>query len=215
MDHLWGMGAGDHGRSFAYLVGTAAMLWTMSQAKRSFWLFSLLVLPGTVCHEFCHWVVGKLLKGRPVRFTVFPKRVGRGLVLGSVVLSNLRWYNAFFIGLAPLLLLAPAYGLFLWRLGGHPVFGWKEAGAVFFLANLLFGAVPSWQDLRIAARSPIGWLLLGGALLYGWMRYLSPPPTATRVSAGGIHTPGSNPERWAWMFAAQQDRDRCENRPGT
>ncbi len=174
MDHFWRMGTGDHGLSFVYLVATAAVLWVMHQARRSFWLFSLLVLPGTLCHEFCHWMVGKLLNGRPVHFTVIPRRAGRGLVLGSVVLSNLRWYNAFFIGFAPLLLLAAAYGLFAWRLGGRPVLGWKEAGAVFILANLLFGAIPSWQDLRIAARSPIGWLLLAGALVYGWMRFVKP-----------------------------------------
>lgn len=174
MNHAWGMGAGDHRVAFAYLVGTAVMLWVMNQARRSFWLFSLLVLPGTLCHELCHWLVGKLLNGRPVHFTVIPKRAEQGLVLGSVALSNLRWYNAFFIGLAPLLLLGAAYGLFAWSLGGGPGLGWREAGAVFVLANLLFGAMPSWQDLRIAARSPIGWLLLGGALVYGWMRFVKP-----------------------------------------
>jgi hypothetical protein len=176
MSHVWGTVAVDHGLSFAYLVGTAAMLWVMNQARRSFWLFSLLVLPGTFCHELCHWMVGKLLNGRSVHFTVVPRRAEGGFVLGSVTFSNLRWYNAFFIGLAPLLLLAAAYGLFRWRLGGQPVLGWKEAGTVFFLANLLFGAVPSWQDLRVAARSPIGWLLLAGALVYGWMRFTKPPP---------------------------------------
>jgi hypothetical protein len=164
------------GLPILYLVGTAGVLWAMNQARRSFWLFSLVVLPGTLSHELCHWVVGKLLDGRPVHFTVFPKRVGGGLVLGSVAFSNLRWYNAFFIGLAPLLLLAAAYGLFLWRLSGHPVFGWTEGGVVFLLANLLFGAVPSWQDLRVAARSPIGWLLLAGALVYGWLRFMKLHP---------------------------------------
>jgi hypothetical protein len=179
----WGMlAAGGQGPSLAYLVGTAAALWVMNQARRSFWLFSLLVLPGTFCHELCHWLMAKLLGGRPMRFTVFPRRAGRGFVLGSVTLANLRWYNGFFIGTAPLLLLAVAYGLFRWRMGGHPVFGWKEAAAVFFLANLIFGAVPSWQDLRIAARSPIGWLLLAGALAYGWVEGRQPghpPPRGT------------------------------------
>lgn len=180
MSHVWGAGTGDHGWSFAYLAGTAGVLWIMSQARRSFWLFSLLVLPGTLGHELCHWLVGKLLNGRPVRFTVFPRRTEGGLLLGSVAFSNLRWYNAFFIGFAPLLLLAAAWGLFVWRLGAHPVLEWKEAGTVFFLANLLFGAVPSWQDLRMAARSPIGWLLLAGALLYGWRSFVKPGARSTR-----------------------------------
>jgi CDP-diglyceride synthetase len=144
------------------------MLWLLNQARRFFWLFSLLVLPGTICHELCHWLLGRLLGARPVRFTVIPKREGRGFVLGSVSFANLRWYNAFFVGMAPLLLLPAAYVLLLWRLGSNPAFGWLEGAMVFLLANLVFGAIPSWQDLRIAARSPVGWLLLAGALAWGW-----------------------------------------------
>ena len=171
MDQYWGLGSGGRGVLLGYLAGMAGMLWLLNQARRSFWLFSLLALPGTVCHELCHWLVGSLLNGRPVHFTVVPRREGHGFVLGSVAFANLRWYNAFFIGLAPVLLLPVAYGLFLWRLGRNPVFGWSEAGSVFLLANLVFGAIPSWQDLRISARSPLGWLLLAGALVWGWMRF--------------------------------------------
>ena len=170
----------------AYLAGTAAMLWLLNQTRRSFWLFSVLVLPGTFCHELCHWLLGHLLNGQPVHFTVLPRREGRGYVLGSVRLANLRWYNAFFIGLAPLLLLPAAYGLFLWRLGGRPAFDWTEAGMLFLLANLVFGAVPSWQDLRMAARSPIGWLLLAGALVWGWRRLAKDAPLPRRACSNQL-----------------------------
>jgi hypothetical protein len=169
MGSTWTLELGGRGLPLGYLAGTAAVLWLMNQARRSFWLFSLLALPGTLCHEVCHWVVGKLLNGRPIHFTVIPRREGHGFVLGAVALGNLRWYNAFFIGLAPLALLPLAYALFLWWLGGNPAFGWPEAGMLYFLANLLFGAMPSWQDFRLAAKSPIGWLLLAGALVWGWM----------------------------------------------
>jgi hypothetical protein len=169
MDQAWGWGAEGRNLALGYLAGMAAALWLLNQARRSFWLFSLLALPGTFCHELCHWVLGHLLHGRPVGFTVLPRREGRGWVLGAVALANLRWYNAFFIGLAPLLLLPAAYGLFLWQLGQHRAFGWSEAGMVYLLANLVFGALPSWQDLRMAARSPVGWLLLAGALAWGWL----------------------------------------------
>lgn len=152
--------------TLAYLGAMAAVLWLMNQARRSFWLLSLLALPGTFCHEVCHWVTGRLMNGQPVRFTVIPHREGRGYVLGSVHFANLRWYNAFFVGLAPLVMLPMAYCLFLWRLGARPAIGWPEAAMVFLLANLVFGSIPSRQDVRIAARSPIGWLLLAGGL--GW-----------------------------------------------
>ena len=175
MDHVQAP-SGIHGLQLAYLAGLAATLWLLNKARRSFWLFSLLILPGTLCHELCHWILGHLLGGRPTHFSILPKREGRGWVLGSVGLANLRWYNAFFIGLAPLLLLPLAYGLLLWRLGGTPRLGWTEAGLMFLLANLVFGAIPSRQDLKIAARSPIGWLLLVGALAWGWRRLTRPAP---------------------------------------
>ena len=175
MDHAQAP-SGIHGLQLAFLAGFAAMLWLLNQARRSFWLFSLLVLPGTFCHELCHWTLGHLLGGRPTHFSILPKREGRGWVLGSVGLAHLRWYNAFFIGLAPLLLLPLAYGLLLWRLGGTPSLGWPEAGLMFLLANLVFGAIPSRQDLKIAARSPIGWLLLAVALAWGWRRLTRPAP---------------------------------------
>lgn len=153
-----------------YLVGLSLALWLMNQARRSFWLLSLVALPGTFCHELCHWGMGKLLNAEPVRFTVLPRRQGDGFILGAVSFANLRWYNAFFVGLAPLLLLPLAYGLFRWRLGTQPSLGWPEAAMVFFLANLVFGSLPSGQDLRVAARSPIGWLLLAAGLAWGGLR---------------------------------------------
>ncbi len=158
------------GTVLLYLAAMASVLWLLNQAKRSFWLCSLLALPGTICHEACHWAVGKLLRGEPVRFTVIPRREGRGFVLGSVAFKNLRWYNAFFVGLAPLALLPLAGGLLLWRLSSHPQLAWSEVAVVFLLANLVFASLPSWQDLKIAARSPVGWLLLAGALVFGWMK---------------------------------------------
>ncbi len=183
MDHSWGLKAGGSAVALVYLAGMAAMLWVLNQAKRSFWLCSLLALPGTLCHEACHWTVGKLLNGQPVHFTVIPRKEGHGFVLGSVAFRNLRWYNAFFVGMAPLALLPLAYGLLLWRLGGDPALGWSEAAMVFLLANLVFAAIPSWQDVRIAARSPLGWLLLGGVLVAGWLRFVGPDAASVPAPA--------------------------------
>ncbi len=167
MQQGWGTVTGHGLAALGYLLATALVLWLLYQARRSFWLFAWLVLPGTLCHEACHWGVGKLLNGHPASFSVWPRRQGRGYLLGSVGFSNLRWYNAPFIGLAPLGLLGLAYGLFLWRLSAPVAIGWREALVVFLLANLVFGALPSWQDLRIAARSPLGWLALGAGLAWG------------------------------------------------
>ena len=161
---------GTRGAALATLGGTAAVLWVLNRARGSFWLLSLLALPGTCCHELAHWLVGLVLGARPARLTLWPRRVAGGVVLGSVTFRNLRWYNAFFVGVAPLALLPAAWGLFLLRLGAGPRLDWREAGVVFLLGNLVFAALPSWQDLRIAARSPVGWLLLAAGAAWLGMR---------------------------------------------
>lgn len=38
--------------------------------------------------------------------------------------------------------------------------------AVFLIANLVYASIPSWQDLWIASRSPIGWTLLAGGIAW-------------------------------------------------
>lgn len=150
-----------------FLGTLIVLLLAFHRARRAFWLFSVLVLPGTFAHEGSHFLLGLVLGGQPASVTLIPHREGQGWVLGSVTFQNLRWYNVFFIGLAPLLLLPAAYRLALWRLEAGPVLGWREALALYGIANLIYACVPSWHDLRMAARSPIGWLMLAGGL-GGW-----------------------------------------------
>jgi hypothetical protein len=162
-----------------FLGALVAMLGLFRWSRRLFWVFSILVLPGTLAHELCHLALGLLLNGRPEGWSLMPRRSGKGWELGSVSFSHMTWYNAFFVGMAPLLLLPAAYSLVRWRLGGAPVFGWRESLAVYLIANLVYASCPSWQDCRIAARSPIGWLLLAGGMAWGWHAYqvrLTPVP---------------------------------------
>jgi len=158
-------------RAWFWLLALAGVLWLFRRARGSFWGLTLLVFPGTCAHELCHLLVGWLSLGRPVRFSLLPKRRKNAYELGSVAFANLRWYNAFFIGMAPLLLLAGAWGLASWRARGGLGLGWANLVWLYLVANLLESAVPSGQDFRIAARSPIGWLLLAAALGWGWLRF--------------------------------------------
>jgi hypothetical protein len=178
------------GLVWLYLAALVAMLGLFRWSRRCFWGFSLLVLPGTLAHELCHLLLGLLLNGRPAGFNLMPRRSGRGWEMGSVTFSHMTWYNAFFVGMAPLLLLPAAYGLARWRLGGGVAFGWPEALAVYLIANLVYAALPSWQDCRIAARSPIGWLLLAAGLALGWHAYqtgqLPGGPARSGVTATGL-----------------------------
>ena len=106
--------------------------------------------------------------------------------------SHLVWYNSFFIGMAPLLLLPAAYALARWRLAGPMVFGWPECLMIYLIANLAYAALPSWQDVRISARSPIGWLLLAGGLVWGWHRLETRGGAVNGPRAGDLSPHGSS-----------------------
>ena len=78
-------------------------------AYKSMWLAVLINLPGTVLHECAHFVVGILLNAKPVSFSLFPKKVDDHYVTGQVGFSNLKFYNALPVSMAPLLLLFAAF----------------------------------------------------------------------------------------------------------
>ena len=180
-----GVAAMMPGEGWLCLGLLAAVLWLFQKAKRLFWAFSLLVLPGTFCHETCHYLSGLVLNGRPVSFSVWPRREENQILLGTVMMANLTWYNAFFIGMAPLALLPGAWGLFRWILGQRLPAGLALVLLIFLVANLAYGSVPSGQDFRIAARSPVGWGLLALALAWGWTRF-QPWTPAPRPARAGI-----------------------------
>lgn len=130
------------------------------------WMYFLFLWPSTILHEFCHYL-GFLLGGKPVSFNVLPKKQADGsYLLGSVQFEGLNWFNSFFIGLAPLLILVGLY--YLAPQPGAPIkvflIYWVEVG-IFFA-----GALPSAQDLKIALIR--GWpvFLAAIALGYQWLK---------------------------------------------
>jgi hypothetical protein len=170
-----------------FLAALVGMLGLFHWMRRIFPVFAILVLPGTLAHECCHLVLGLLLRGEPAGFNLLPRRGpdGRGWEMGSVSFRNLTWYNAFFIGMAPLLMLPAAYALVRWRLAAQPVFDGREALIIYLIANLVYAALPSWQDCKLAARSPIGWLLLAAGLAWGWHCCRQPAVNVQPAAAPG------------------------------
>ncbi len=130
-------------------------------------------LPGTLLHELSHLLVAAVTGGRPVGFTIIPRRDGpRRWVLGSVTISNPGPVSALPSALAPLLLNVVAYYLYL---------GWSTwfptdlpHTLLMYVAIYVFSysSIPSGQDLKVAVSSPAGVLLYGGAVGVCWWRWV-------------------------------------------
>jgi hypothetical protein len=71
----------------------------------------LLLLPGTILHELLHFIVGLIFNGKPVGFSLLPKKTPHGYILGSVSFRNITFYNATPIALAPVLGVIPIFYL--------------------------------------------------------------------------------------------------------
>lgn len=133
-------------------------------------------LPGTLLHELSHLLVAAVTGGRPVAFSIVPRRDGshggrERWLLGSVTISSPGPISALPSGLAPLFLNLVAYYMYLqWG-------SWFPADLphtlLMYLAIYLFcySSVPSGQDLKVAFSSPLGVLLYGaagGSVWYLW-----------------------------------------------
>lgn len=154
---------------FAGIVLAATLGVVQGRADRigPFWMI-LVRLPGTVLHELAHLVMAFITGGRPVGFTIIPRRIlgvtpdgveRRVWVLGSVTLANPSSVAAFPTGMAPLLLFPLAWFLyrtwFLW----FP-FDLLHTLLLYVVVVVCCGsAVPSAQDFAVAFSRPLGALL--------------------------------------------------------
>ena len=143
-------------------VGRAGTFWQICWA-----------LPGTLLHELSHLVVAAVTGGRPVGFSIVPRREashgGRERwLLGSVTISRPGPVSALPSALAPLFLNVVAYHLYLnWG-------NWFPADLqhtlMMYLAIYVFSysSIPSGQDLKVAFSSPLGVLFYGLVGAGGW-----------------------------------------------
>ncbi len=89
--------------------------WSLAIVVIVFWLFqhslkrhirtwALLTLPATFLHELAHWIVGAILQANPTAMSLWPKKLGaNSWRLGYVSFTDLRWWNAGPVALAPLI----------------------------------------------------------------------------------------------------------------
>jgi hypothetical protein len=152
----------------AVVIATASLLHYLRRMPR---FFSLVSLPGTVGHELLHFLVGTLALARPVKVSLLPKFHRDGsATLGYVMFSNIRWYNALWVGFAPLLATPAALWLVYYRsLQIPPLSPWELAWS-YVAASLTYSCLPSKADVEIVLSKPVGlFFYLGGASVLCWV----------------------------------------------
>lgn len=148
---------------------TLTVVWVLilRSARASMWRLALLALPGTIAHELAHFVIGFLLLARPAGFSLWPRRSGRSLTLGSVTFRCINLFNGAFVALAPLLFLPLAWFCLI-RLAApfwvHHQWGWWFGGG-YLISTLLFAAMPSPQDIKQGGPSLLLYGTIGGLWL--------------------------------------------------
>lgn len=147
------------------LILVGAWLLVLNASRRATWQLALVSLPGTWAHELAHYVAGVVLGAKPTSLSLWPRREGDRIILGSVGFARLNLWNSGPVGLAPLILL-PGAGLAAehWlapAFASSAYLSWVLAGYV--CACLLFSCIPSSTDIRVGGASALLW----GAGLYG------------------------------------------------
>jgi hypothetical protein len=156
--------------SMAVIAIAIALHWLRHMPR----FFSLLSLPGTAGHEALHFLVGTLTLARPIKASLLPTFHRNGsTTLGYVMFANIRWYNALFVGLAPLLALPFAVALVHYRAAAGPPWGWMEIAWGYLAANLAYSCTPSRADLEIVFSKPLGsilWLAAAATAVWLWLQ---------------------------------------------
>lgn len=121
--------------------------WTRSKGV---FVAALWNLTGVILHESAHLVAGILLGAKPSSFSLIPSRTAAGWSLGSVRFTKINPFNAVPVALAPLVLTVVAWGVYQsWPLWFTPSL--RSTLALYAaLFVLLYNALPSRQDLRVA-----------------------------------------------------------------
>ena len=137
-----------------YLLPSAVIALGLTKLSRRMYLFSFLMLSGTLAHELCHLIFGVLLGAKPTSMNIWPRKTAAGYLMGHVVFSNIRWWNAGPVALAPALIAAVVFGVAWWRVQN----GWDPEpildGVLWIvLAPQLLSCWPSATDWRVSLRS--------------------------------------------------------------
>ncbi len=174
MNHLLELSSLDslHTTTGVFYLGVVlGLLGLIAVFRRLLPVFFIAVFPATLAHELMHLGVALLLNGRPAGFRFIPQRSADGYILGAVRCANVRWYNGLFIGLAPVIWLPVALALLNWRVHDYVAFHGRELLWVYAIACLVYAAMPSWQDIKVALASAWPFVISTTVVVgYYWMQ---------------------------------------------
>ena len=122
-----------------------------------------------------YFVTALALNGKPSGFSLWPKRLEDGsIMLGSVTVTHLTWYNAVPIALAPISLAAVAViapSMMPWINPGNMTHVTLVAIAQGLVAQ---SSLPSPMDWKIVIKNPLSVLFYGGLAWWGFQELIMP-----------------------------------------
>jgi hypothetical protein len=125
---------------------TLALLVAVLWLRRWPLVYACSILPGTIAHELLHFLAGWVSGAKPTSLSIIPRiKTDGGWVLGSVVFTNLRWWNSPLVGLAPLALLPCSVYLFFASMP-LPLLSISGAGIKLVAVQFLIAGWPSPTD---------------------------------------------------------------------
>jgi hypothetical protein len=133
--------------AFAAVVGKIK-----ESSKQNQFTMWIVYFMGTFFHELAHFLISFVTYGKPYWFSVIPhseinEETGQKMItLGHVKSLNVKWWNVFFISMAPFLLFPFAYFIYIYFYNYAEMNIWFLMLYIFFIISLLFSAIPSSVD---------------------------------------------------------------------
>jgi len=140
---------------FFLIVFSAIIGKIKESSKQNIYTAWIVYFFGTFFHEISHFIFSFISYGKPTWISLLPsinkddKNNTIGYTLGYVSSKNIRWYNAFFISMAPLSLLPLSFYIY------QNFFYYFEENIytyllyIFFIISLVFSSIPSKVDFLL------------------------------------------------------------------
>lgn len=134
--------------------------------KRIKFIYILFVLPGTIFHELAHFIFAVFLNAKPVGFSLIPKQLENGnYQLGSVSISNARFYNIFLVAIAPLFNILIAY-ILIKNIDINNDLILSNFIFSYIIFSLLNQSIPSSVDILMIIYNPSSFLFISIILVF-------------------------------------------------